>query len=282
MNKHTVLRTMLAVATVWVFAACEEFTEDDPTFDYSAYEQEVNYTIEEIKEDYATTISNSSFKLVSEDKVFEGYVVANDISGNLYQTLVVRNGDQAIVVSVNTNSLYATYPVGTHVRVNLNGLYVGGYGAMAKIGQPYYTSSGNLRLGGMLTQMASSNISIVGFNAGADEVEPYLIDESFLKTADKDEWAPMLVKIEDVYIRGLVVSGSRRLVYAMADDADSGNGVNDTILVGSTKLIMRASVYADFAYDTIPTGLVDVYGVLTRYSSTWQLQFRDINDILTD
>ena len=282
MNKRTFLCMMMAVGMLLPFAACEEFTEDDPTFDYSEYALDVNYTIEEIKADYATTIANSSFKKVEEDKVFEGYVVANDISGNLYQTLVVRNGDQAIVVSVNTSSLFATYPVGTHVRVNLNGLYVGGYGAMAKIGQPYYTSSGNLRLGGMLTQMAATNISIVGYNAEADEVEPYLIDESFLKTADKDEWAPMLVKIEDVYIRGLVVNGERRLVYAMADDADSGNGVNDTILVGSTKLIMRASTYADFAYDTIPTDPVDIYGVLTRYSSTWQLQFRDINDILTD
>ena len=282
MSKHPFIYILMAVATAWTLCACEEFTEDDPTFDYSDYELEVNYTIEEIKADYATTIANSSFKKVEEDKIFEGYVVANDISGNLYQTLVVRNGDQAIVVSVNTSSLFATYPVGTHVKVNLNGLYVGGYGAMAKIGQPYYTSSGNLRLGGMLTQMASTNISIVGFNESADEVEPYLIDESFLKTADKDEWAPMLVKIEDVYIRGLVVSGERRIVYAMADDADSGNGVNDTIIVGSTKLIMRASIYADFAYDTIPTEQVDVYGVLTRYSSTWQLQFRDINDILTD
>lgn len=281
MNKHTLLIcVMAAMALSYACISCEEFTEDDPTFDYSAYAQEVNYTIEEIKADYATTIANSSFKKVEEDKVFEGYVVANDISGNLYQTLVVRNGDAAIVVSVNTNSLFATYPVGTHVQVNLNGLYVGGYGAMAKIGQPYYTSSGNLRLGGMLTQMAETNITIVGFNEGADEVEPYLIDESFLKTADKDDWAPMLVKIEDVYIRGLVVNGERRLVYATADDADSGNGVNDTIIVGSTKLIMRASTYADFAYDTIPTGKVDIYGVLTRYSSTWQLQFRDINDIL--
>ena len=51
-----------------------------------------NTDILQVKEKYSAPISgNNTFEEVKEDVIFEGVVVANDISGNLYQTLVLRD-----------------------------------------------------------------------------------------------------------------------------------------------------------------------------------------------
>ena len=121
------------------FASCNKFDYEDPTFNKSVYESdreatEANISIKEIKAKYKTAITNNSTSnKITTDEIFDGYVVANDISGNLYQTLVVCKDKSAINVAINDYSLWHTYPVGTHVTVNLNGLYVGGYGTMPKL-----------------------------------------------------------------------------------------------------------------------------------------------------
>lgn len=286
MKKNIIFLSALAAMTLSL-GSCDKFDYSDPTEDRSVYESdreatEATTTIAALKQQYASTISGSGFAEIKDDNiVFDGYVVANDISGNLYQTLVVRKGDDAIQVSINDNSLWAQYPYGTHVTVNMKGLYIGGYGKMAKIGQPYYTSSGNLRLGGMIPQLGKANVKVIGFSKTASELTAVAIDEAWLKSADMDKWAPMNVSIKNVSIKGLVVNGERRATYANQTDEDAGHGVNDTVYVGKEKLIMRVSTLCDFAYDTIPTKPVDIEGVLTRYSSTWQIQLRDIKDVKT-
>jgi len=269
------------------FASCNKFDYETPSRDKSVYESdreasEANTSIKEIKAKYKSAITNNSTSnKISTDEVFDGYVVANDISGNLYQTLVVCKDKSAINVAINDYSLWHTYPVGTHVTVNLNGLYVGGYGTMPKIGTPYYTSSGNLRLGAMLKSIGATNVKVIGFNAEAEDVNPLVIDENWLKSANKDEWAPMLVRINNAEIRGLVVDGYRRPMFANSADEDAGYGVNDTLMVGNTPVILRTSTSSSIAYETIPREKVDVIALLTRYNKEWQLQLRDINDVIT-
>lgn len=276
------------IAALAVGTACDEFDYDTPadapfvTIDPSAATDSVNTTIAELKTTYASVISTSYFEEITDDLVFEGVVVANDVSGNLYQTLVVRDGDDGIIVAINDYSLWTHFPVGTRIRVNMHGLYIGGYGKMAKVGTPYYTSSGNLRMGAMLKTLVASNIHIVGYDASAPEVTPIDIDETWLRNADKDTWAPMLVRLNDVEIRAITngTTRERSLVYADAENEDDGYGVNDTILVGGTRLIFRASSSCSFAFDTVPQGKVDVIGVLTRYTTSWQLQARDLHDVI--
>ncbi len=284
MKKISVLSACLI--TLMLSTACDEFDYEMPSGEarsYTAAEMDpANISIADLKDKYASVISNSSFELVKDDQIFEGVVVANDISGNLYQTLVVRDGDAGIIVAVNDYSLWQRFPIGTRIRVNMNGLYIGGYGKMAKVGTPYYTSSGNLRMGAMLKTMPATNIYIVNHKDSVPETEPVNIDAAWLRNADKDDWAPMLVRLSDVEIHGIVNAETRErsLIYADAENEDAGYGVNDTILIGSTSLIFRTSSSCAFAFDTIPSGKVDVVGILTRYSSTWQMQARDINDII--
>ena len=51
-----------------------------------------NTNLLSVKQKYSNVLGkNNTFEQVKQDLVFEGVVVANDISGNLYQTLVVRH-----------------------------------------------------------------------------------------------------------------------------------------------------------------------------------------------
>lgn len=267
-------------------AACDTFDDETPSFDRSVYTQDTvdvtkltNTTIAEVKSRYASVISNSSYELVKEDLIFDAYVIGNDISGNLYQTLVLRKDDAGINIGINKTSLWVNFPVGTHVVVNLNGMYVGGYGKMAKIGIPYSNSNGNIRIGNITEALFNSNVKIVGFNAKAEEVKPVeVVSSAWLKNQDKDELAPTLIHMKNVVIKGY----SNRLIFAKYTDSDasSGNGVNDILYFDGDQYTLRTSTLCDFASDTIPTDTVDIYGILTRYSSNWQIQLRSIDDII--
>ena len=44
--------------------------------------------------------------------------------------------------------------------------------------------------------------------------------------------------------------------------------------------MLRTSTYADFAQKVMPTDVVDITGVATRYNDTWQILMRTENDIV--
>lgn len=277
---------VLVTATV---ASCNKFDYDDPDVAHDIYTSdreatEANTTLEAVKEKYKSVINDASnrnrWTFVEEDELFDGYVCANDISGNLYQAIYVRKGDDAIVVGINDNSLWTTYPIGTHVLVNLKGLYIGSYGNLAKIGAPYTTTGGNKRLGGMPKFKAAESIKIIGFNDQAYETTPVLIDAQWLSAKEGNselmhKWSPMLVRVENAEIKGY----KNRRVYALYDDRDAGNGVNNYIYIDGQRYTLRQSALSSFSSDTIPTGKVNVTAVLTRYSNEWQLALRAADDV---
>ncbi len=142
---------------------------------------EVNSTILEVKEkfcansskaDYMRNASNFYTK-VAEDIIIEGVVCANDISGNLYQTLLLRNidttkaegdaaRDQSIIVGIKTTALYPYFRLGQRIKINLKGLYTGVYSKVPRIGQPTLSSYGNINLGAMDMELVKTNIQLVG------------------------------------------------------------------------------------------------------------------------
>ncbi len=289
MKKNIIYVLSVVAGLLFTLASCNKFDYDEPDMSDDVYMSDteatgINTTLAEVKQRYKALITDSNnrnqWQYVEEDVVFDGYVCANDISGNLYQAIYVRKGDDAIVVGINDNSLWTTYPVGTHVVLNLKGLYIGSYGNLAKIGMPYTTSGGNKRLGGMPKFMASECVKVIGFKHDAPETEPVLVNHQWLssKTRSNDEmhkWSPMLVRVENAEIQGY----RNRKVYAVYDDRDAGNGVNDVIIIDGQKYTLRQSALSDFSSDTIPTGKVNVIAVLTRYSNEWQMSLRDASDV---
>lgn len=276
-----------AVLSMLTLAGCNKFDYDTPDESHDVYMSDTEATgttttLAQLKEDYREQITGNQhyWSKVTVDVIFDGYVCANDITGNIYQSIYVRSGDDAIAIGINDNSLWTTYPVGTHVKVNLNGLYVGSYGNLAKIGTPYTTTGGNKRLGGMPKFKASNNIEVIGFKKDAYEVQPVLIDNDWLaqkasNTNQMHKWSPMLVRVENAEIKGY----NNRKVYAVYDDRDAGNGVNNTIILDGKNYTLRQSALSSFSSEPIPQGKVNVTAVLTRYGDTWQFTLRSADDV---
>lgn len=186
---------------------------------------EVNATILDVKKEFCSVPRAAEyydrdyrfFSSVNKDMIIEGVVCANDISGNLYQTLLIRNidntketsdpaHDQSIIFSVKSTALYPFFKLGQRIKINLNGLYAGQYSSTPRIGMPYISSSGNLNLGPTLFQKLSTNVQLVGKpDPNAPELVPIdLTDENgynWLRSNDikKDiSNYPALVKVSGV------------------------------------------------------------------------------------
>jgi len=275
---------------------------------------EVNATIGEVKAkwcassagaDFSRNASNF-FSKVNEDVVIEGVVVANDISGNLYQTLLLRNinseanTDECIQLAVKNTCLYPYFPLGQRVKINLKGLYAGCYSKVPKIGQPYYTSNGNLALGPMLLSMCKTNVELVGTpSKEAPELIPVdLTDaagEAWLRASANKTYAntPMLAtvrgKIKEVQGDAANTADKGELsgeyeplpkIFAPEVLYDAGYAVDRTIQLqtNNSSVAIRTSTQNPIAFMEIPTDVRSYTGMLTYYDS-WQVQLRNLDDI---
>lgn len=268
-----------------------------------------NTTILDVKNKFKNAITgNNTFEQVKEDLIFEGVVVANDVSGNLYQTLILRHigstagaaDDQCIQVGIKHTILYPYFALGQRVRINLRGLYIGNYSRTPKIGRPYYTSAGNLRLGPMLLEDVSTHIALVGTpNPKAPELTP-----RDLTTAAAASWlenksnrnylnCPLLAtvsgKIKEVQgaeantpAKGTLSGKLEPLPKIFAPKAlyDAGFGVDRTLMLDNSTagFTIRTSVRNNISFTRIPTASCVYTGVLSYYSD-WQLQLRSLDDI---
>ena len=251
---------------------------------------EVNYSIAELKNDNASLFSQTNaFEQVKEDKIIEGVVAANDCGGNLYQTLLIRHideskpegdadRDQAIVLGVKHTWLTPYFQLGQRVKVNLKGLYIGCYSKLPKIGQPYYTSSGNLRLGPMLLQLCATNVQLVGTpDPSCAECQPIELSPEWLRTTAYRNYKnyPQLVTV-----KGTIQEADGEAIFAPESLQDAGYGVDRTLVnsENNTKVTIRTSTQNDISFTVMPQGEHSFTGLLSYYSN-WQVQLRSVNDI---
>lgn len=295
MKKYMFLAaTFLAVCT---FTACMDDVPEPPVTDDNGITSqesvgEVNTTIAQLKTRFKNSITaRNSFEEVEEDLIFEGTVVANDVSGNLYQTLVLRDirddgSDQCIQLGIKHTHLSPFFPVGQTLRVNLKGLWIGNYSYVPKIGQPYFTSAGNKRLGPMLFQLCRTQVQIVDGPSAVKKkalVTPLKKDEAWLATKSNQNInnAPLLVTLEGYFPEA---DGQRVFTPNISQEEDpeegydAGYAKDRTFKVGNTDITVRTSTRNEISYTTIPLGRCRVTGVLTYYSG-WQLQLRELADL---
>jgi hypothetical protein len=242
-------------------------------------------TISSLVSKYSSTIGNSSYQEITNDVIIEGVVTGNDISGNIYQQVYIQQlGADGMVdtekagISVGIKgygALYALFPVGQKLRINLKGLYIGGYGALPKIGQPYININGALRMGPMTAAYTKTNIMKVG------EPNPSCLKAKKLRASDLtssniDNITPMFVCIENCEIED---AGQPYAVTEYQENNETYSVEHKVKLNDGGSLVLYTSTSATFAGDTIPSGKLTLYGILSRYSTTYQLQLRSIDDV---
>lgn len=302
------LTIISAVLFTFSFTSCLDNVDEPDVKDFCITATDIptaNITIAAVKDKFSSQMStNNAFKQVNEDIIFEGVVVGNDISGNLYQTLILRQigaggvgsaDDQCIQLGIKNTFISPYFPLGQRLRVNLNGLYIGNYSKTPKVGQPYYTSAGNLRLGPMLFQMCGTNIQKVGEpSLNAPELVPLEKSEAWFKDSKNQNYknSPMLTRASGVMKEVMGNKAERASTGELSGDKeplpkifapkalyDAGYAVDRTLIMdGGTELTIRTSTQNTISYLQLPRDTRTYTGIFTYYSG-WQIQLRDVDDI---
>ena len=247
---------------------------------------EPTMTIQEIRSAYASVISKSEFSKVTTDEVVEGVVTANDLSGNIYQYIYIQpigsdgmldTSEGGIAVGIKgIGNLYTLFPVGQVVRVSLNGLYVGGYGQSPRIGFPYMNTNQVTRLGPMTLDMMKNHVEKIG------KPRPELVQAREVTAAELTSKAnitkltPMLIVLKNAEI------DDAGWPYAHWTAEEETYSETHDIIVNGTNVpkLLYTSTSSTFAGDTIKPGKKTIYGLLNRYSTSYQLSLRSIDDVI--
>ncbi|MDO5656203.1 MAG: DUF5689 domain-containing protein [Flavobacteriaceae bacterium] len=281
MNKFKLIKKALYASVVAIaFTGC---VQDD---DYSTPpincndRWQANADIPAIK---ALNATDTPLK-VTENIIFEGYVVSSDQTGNFFKTMSVQNSltnpTAGLQIEMDMTNLYTFYPIGSRVVVDVNGLYVAKDRGTYKVGYEF-DSNGVMRVGRMSEDMALSHVSMTCDPVG--EVVP--VSYATISEAMNEANLNTLIKLENVQFQS---AGAGQTYY---DPNNAFGGATNVTVVDSqgTTMVLRNSAYADFAAEILPDGSGSLTAVLSAYSnsnnvtpSTYQLFIRDTSDVQFD
>ena len=237
-------------------------------------------TIAQLKNDYATYIATDyrdgqSFAKVTDDVKIKAIVTSSDAQGNIYQELALQDATDAIIVSVAQGGLYGPLPVGTEILVSLKDLYVGNYGKQAQIGMPSKNATGADVIGRISRATWDQHYKIL---STGHIVEPTLFATGTNPTTwNLDTDGGKLGIIRNVSFKS---SNNSKATDTFADPNGGAGSVSWTLNEqDGRKVIVYNSNFADFANAKVPTGKVDITGIIKRFNNQWEIIIRSLDDI---
>ena len=196
---------------------------------------------------------------IKSDISIQGTVVANDLLGEFYKTIVLVDTSGGVEVSIDKERLCGDFPLYANVAVTCNGLAVGRVGGKVVLGaQPtgeFTTdriaecdiSKYLLRLDGDVTSIAPRTVAIA--DLGVEHVSEYVLFEN-VRFADDEVGLPWceLVDNELCEIDRHIVDGA-------------GN-----------RLIVRVLPYSTYATEKIPSGVGALCGIVEYSGNAFALR----------
>ena len=281
---------LFALAVLGLATSCQDRDWDAPSQDVSITSfgnkniKATNLkTIAELKALYNNEINNNSLKEVKTPLQIRGIVTGNDAGGNIYNSLYIQDNTGAIAISVGQGGLAGPFAVGQAVLIELEGLYVGGYGKQPQIGTTYTNPNkegATPQVGRMSRYQWQLHYRLL---LPTDELAADLaVATTELKwnfnTLDIAADCAKLITLKGVTL----AEADGNAVFAPTDGSVSltANCAN-RVISGLSNVVLRTSTYADFANLVMPTERVDITGVATRYNDTWQILMRTSADIVT-
>ena len=197
-----------------------------------------------------------------------GRVVANDLGGNFYRTMVVEDDSSAVEIHIGLYDMAALYPVGAVVSVEAEGLMVAREEGVMQLGYPPYKWSGR-----KVEPLADRRDIMERVVAWRVEGEPQ--PRSILPNEADLEMCGRLVCMD-----GLTHGGSAEQWGA----TDYGSYVEHPFVAPTGEVVLvRCSRYADFAELRIPSYELKVCGILYRVNYKGAevplLKIRRIDDV---
>ena len=247
MMKTKNIIVLIAVTLTVLFSACKKKADVPPL--HSPFNK--TYSVPELKA--IASCTGTCSKRFTEDVFFAGVVIADQVSGNMYKELYVRDryNTGAIHLDFKSNPYYAF--IGDSVRISLKGYDVN-----------FNSSTGMLEI-----DSVDYEKHFTKYGSGAIP-QPIDID---LSGTNYTDYLNELVTIHNV---GFIPADTNQM-YA---DAINQLSVNRTISDCSGKqIVVRTSNYANFASQKTPKGFGSITGIATAYGVTNQLALRKASEV---
>ncbi|MCC6724573.1 MAG: choice-of-anchor J domain-containing protein [Saprospiraceae bacterium] len=205
--------------------------------------------------------SFGSLETINDDLIVKGIVVADDASGNLYQSFVLQDETGGIMVKIETSNSYTLYPIGREVYIKCKGLVLGDYNNLTQLGG-FITDDGQL---GNIIRI--SDHLYPGKKVGAPAPKVKTIAQLTLDDVNT------LVTVTGVEV------GYADTSLNFADPVTKTTYNRDFVDCSGLSLIVRTSGFANFAGASLPNGNGDLTGVLGIFRQDLQFLVRDLNDV---
>lgn len=290
---------LMTLALGLTVTSCMDDDWKDPTGDTPAFGNnnlvEGNVvSIEQLKKDYGLTAENVNKHIndtmrIANGVQIKGVVTGHDVEGNLYNEISVDDGTAGIIICIAQGGLCGQLQIGQEILIDLGGLYIGAYRSQPQIGVPYTSTSASGQKSTYPSRIARADwqnrFKLLGA-PDASKAQSLTFDKS--KVKDQDYVYSMsgrLVKVSNISFDKDKADG--KTTFAPEDEGKStGFGVMRSFEGYTTNEFgIRTSCYADFAAMPLPSGNLNVTGVLTcykssdRYDATVQLLLRQYSDI---
>lgn len=273
MNK---LKIFMLALTACLLSGCMDGNWDDPielnSRGNKAIVESNVISIAQLKSQYKNYITTDyrdgkSYTKITSDIQIKGVVTGNDIEGNLYNEISLQDETGAIIIAISEGGIWGYLPIGTEIVVDLKDLYIGNYGLQAQIGVPYTNASGNTYVSRMSKLLWNSHFKLTG---NTKNIEPVTFNNS---TWDNFNDGAKLATIKNV--RFDVPNDTTTFA-----SPNSGAGSKSIYFKGIDKSVMvYTSNYADFAATYVPTGKVNVTGIVITYNRYKEFIIRSIDDV---
>ena len=244
--------------------------DEPPTYDSDA-----NMTIAEFKAKHWQDVRNYA-DTITDEEIIHGWVVSSDESGNIYKNLYIMDESGAgLDIAINQTKLFQDYPVGQEIILHMKGYWVGKFNGMQQLGYPSWYENGQTWEVTFLPKAKWQEMVTLKWTPDPTRVHP--IEINLDEIAGKSD-ATTLLKYQGalVSIKGVSFEEADGSVTFAEPNASANRTLVDD---NGNTLVVRNSNYANFRDDILPTGKVDVVGMLSSYGDVWQLILRDRNDV---
>ena len=200
-------------------------------------------TVAEVKAYFSGTLAQ-----IPDNAYLKAQVTANDKTGNLFKYIYVEDKTGGIRVNIDMASLYADprFFVGKQVLINLKDLYVGSVNTEVQLGGLF-----NGNVGRVL-----ANDVYKHFFPTTDFTEVVATEKTITNLTDGDvgRW----IKIKD-------------LQFIIDDLGETYSGKRTLEDCSGKKIILNTSSFATFSGAQLDTGKGDVYAILTKNNTAYEL-----------
>ena len=221
--------------------------------------------------------TTTSIKNYSADEAIEGYVISSDEGGNFYKKIYIQNENktQALSVALDKSGIYTEFPIGAKVQLRLKGLTTQLNNAITEVGYKIYKNekSGRESVGSMAEAIYKTHLYDMG---GERKTLASLAKEvTSIETVKNNEHVGQLITLKGVHFPNEVVG---KTMYDK--NKDLGGATNYKLTDANGKTIdFRTSSFAKFKDEKVPSGTLDITGVISKFNTSWQFMVSNYADI---